>query len=40
MTRIIAIARKAPLQPAELARAATVLGCAAALILAGRALPF
>ena len=36
MTRIIAIARKAALQPAELTRAAT----AAALILAGRALPF
>ena len=40
MSKIIAIARKAALQPAELARLATVLGCAAALILAGQALPF
>lgn len=40
MSKIVAIARKAALQPAELVRAAVVLTCAGALILAGRALPF
>ena len=40
MSTAIAIARNAARRSADHARAAVVLGCAAALILAGQALPF
>lgn len=40
MSNVIAIARDAARQTGDRARAAIVLGCAAALILADQALPF
>ena len=40
MTKVIAIARDAARQTGDRVRAAIVLGCAAALILADKTLPF
>ena len=40
MSRAIAVTRKAVRNSADYARLAIVLACAAALILAGQALPF
>lgn len=40
MSKAIAIARNAARRSVDHARAALVLGCAAALILAGQTLPF
>ena len=40
MSKAIAIARTSAQRSADLARLAIVLACAAALILAGQALPF
>jgi len=40
MSKAIALTRSAVRQSADYARVAIVLGCAAALILAGQALPF
>ena len=40
MSKAIALSRKALRNGADRTRVAVVLGCAVALILAGRALPF
>jgi len=40
MSKVVAIARHAFRDNVDFARMAIVLGCAAALILAGEALPF
>jgi hypothetical protein len=40
MSKAIALTRSAVRQGSDFARAAIVLGCAAALILAGEVLPF
>ena len=40
MAKALALIETSPLQLLDLARSAIVLGCAFALILAGRALPF
>ena len=40
MSKAIALARNTVRDGADLARLAIVLGCAAALIMAGQALPF
>jgi len=40
MSKTLAIARSAARRTGDHARAAIVLGCAAALIFAGQALPF
>ena len=40
MTRAIALAREAAVQPAEAVRSLIVVACALALIAAGQAFPF